>query len=238
MLGSEVVVLKQWSVRTSVIINEVIWGGKNAVIPHATLLRASSLALTDRNTDSHRSVQSCNVIAGKCPPPGLSPETVSYTNMSLHLATGLEPLNGNRKTPVEFEARLLGGNMAAWRRERFERGGLQGGKLERKLKKSEVNHLDVLAVRHPSVSPADKAVLRFLWWSSASGRAARVLLRLSFQRLSLLCLYLPGNFWYSSPSYHPSCHLSFLMRCIWRCWVPQECLSGGVWANVAQCSSS
>lgn len=51
--------------------------------------------------------------------------------------------------------------MAAWGRERFERGGLRGGKLERKLKKSEVNHLDVLAVRHPSVSPADKAGPRF-----------------------------------------------------------------------------
>lgn len=98
--------------------------------------------------------------------------------MSLRLATGLEPLNGNRKTPVELEARLLGGNVAAWRRERFERGGLRGGKLERKLKKSEVNHLDVLAVGHPSVSPADKATL---WWSSASRRAARALLSLRFQ---------------------------------------------------------
>lgn len=96
------------------IINEVIWGGKNAVIPHVTLLRASALALTDHNTDSHRSVQSCNVIAGKCAPPGLSPETVFY--MSLCLAAGLKALKGNRKTPVEVEAWLLGGNLAVWRR--------------------------------------------------------------------------------------------------------------------------
>lgn len=51
-------------------------------------------------------------------PLGLSPETVSYTNMSLRLSAGLKPINGNRKTPVELEAQLLGGNMAAWRRER------------------------------------------------------------------------------------------------------------------------
>lgn len=82
--------------------------------------------------------------------------------MSLCFATGVEPLNSNRKTPVEFETRLLGGNMAAGRSERIERGGLRGGKLERKLKKSKVNHVDVLAVRHPSVSPADKSVLLFL----------------------------------------------------------------------------
>lgn len=142
--------------------------------------------------------------------------------MSLCLATGLKPLNGNRKTPVEF-----GGNMAAWRRERFERGGLWGGKLERKLKKSEVNHLDVLAVHHPSVSPADKAMLHFLCWSSASGWAARVFFISSRQLLVLVSILSIR-----------SCHLSFLTHCVWRCWVPQECLSEGVWVSVAQCSSS
>lgn len=58
--------------------------------------------------------------------------------------------------------------------------------MERKLKKSEVNHLDVLAVRHPGVSPSDKGALRFLWWRSASGRAAP----LTSQRLLLVSLLL------------------------------------------------
>lgn len=101
--------------------------------------------------------------------------------------------------------------MAAWGRERFERGGLRGGKLERKLKKSEVNHLDVLAVRHPSVSPADKAGPRFplVEFSQWTSRAS-VVKTLSFQPLCLL-LFISSQQLLELVSILSalSCHLSF-----------------------------